>query len=190
MSQSSLTSKLHKGISVPSNIDFTMNFSPDGQAVTIIFSNVHMAIEPVQPSIQTKVFTLHIPYFTDQPSVTMTMDLRGSISTDAGMDVRLVACAGDTTKVVDLLTDAGHTIALRGRSKDAMAAAHPSLPWSDFQDRVEFTVKTRAANPVCQLTLFLLLEHNTDTAASEGVQLALDSLDLEIVEPGKGTYQL
>jgi hypothetical protein len=81
------------------------NISPDGQAVTVIFSNLVLSVEPFQPAIRTKVFTLNLPYSTDQPSVTMTMDLRGAILAEAGMDVRLVACAGDTTKVVDLLAN-------------------------------------------------------------------------------------
>jgi hypothetical protein len=177
MSDSTLASKLREGISVPSNLDFTANISPDGQAVTIIFSNIHMGIEPTQQSpaggtpnqtaIQTKVVTLHIPYSTDQQSVTMIMNLRGFVDADAGADVRLVTCAGDTTKVVAL--------------KD--------VDQGNFQDTVEFTVQTGAAEPVCQITLFLLLEHNTDTAGSGGAQLAVDSLDLEIAKPGKGTYE-
>jgi hypothetical protein len=176
MSDSTLASKLREGISVPSNIDFMVNISPDGQAVTIVFSNVVIGIEPAvqgpaqihnQTALQTKVVTLHIPYSTDQPSVRMIMNLRGVVGADAGADVRLVTCAGDTTKVVDL--------------KD--------VDQGDFQDTVEFTVQTRAAEPVCQITLFLLLEHNTDTAGSGGAQLAVHSLDLEIAKPGKGTYK-
>ena len=118
------------------------------------------------------------------------MDLRGAILADAGMDVRLVACAGDTTKVVDLLANPDQAVALRGTSRDAMVATHPSLNWSDFQDRVEFTVQTRAAKPVCQITLFLLVEHNTDITDAEGAVLVVDSMDLEIVTPGKGAFKL
>jgi hypothetical protein len=190
MEQSILTSKFDGGINVPANLDFVTDISPDGQAVTIIFSNLFLSVEPFQPAIRAKVFTLNLPYCTDQPSVTMTMDLRGAILADAGMDVRLVACAGDTTKVVDVLANPDQAVALRGTLKDAMVATHSSLNWSDFQDRVEFTVQTRAAKPVCQITLFLVVEHNTDTAGSEGAVLVVDSMDLEIVTPGKGAFKL
>ena len=199
MSHSILASKLHERISVPSNLGFATNISPDGQAATIIFDNLFVGINPAQQgavethdhtAIQTKVFTVHIPYSTDQQSVTMLMDLRGFADAGAGADVRLVACAGDTTKVVELSTDEGNLVKLKGTSKDAIAAEHPSMQLGDFRDRVEFTVQTRAAKPVCQITLFLLVEHNTDTTGSGGALLAVDSLDLEIVGPGKGTCQL
>jgi hypothetical protein len=197
MSHSILASELHERISVPSNIGFATDISDDGQATTIIFDNLLVSVEPARPralrdhtAIQTKVFTVHIPYSTDQQSVTMLMDLRGFVDARAGADVRLVACAGGTTKVVALSTDECNLAKLKGTSKDAIAAEHPSMQLGDFQDRVEFTVQTHAAKPVCQITLFLLVEDNTDTADSGGALLALDSLDLEIVGPGKGTCQL
>ena len=119
MEQSMLASKFDGRISVPSNLDFVTNISPDGEAVTIIFSNLVLSVEPLQPAIGTKVLTLHLPYATDQASVTITMDLHGAILAEAGRDVRLIACAGDTTKVVDLLAHAEQAIALRGTSRDA-----------------------------------------------------------------------
>jgi hypothetical protein len=178
MAQSSPASTLREGISVPSNIDFTANISPDGQAVSIIFSNVVISIEPArqnqagvisnQTAIQTKIVTMHIPYSTDQQSVTMIMNLRGFVNADAGADGRLVACAGDTTKVVDL----------------------KHVDQGNFQDTVEFTVQTHAAKPVGQITLFLLVEHDISTDGSGGALLTVDSLDLEIATPGSGTYKL
>jgi hypothetical protein len=192
MEQAMLASKFNGRISVPSNLDFVTDISPDGEAVTIIFSNLVLSVEPLPTAIRTKtkVFTLHLPYSTDQGSVTMTMDLRGAILAEAGRDVRLVACAGDTTKVVDLLAHADQAVVLRGPARDAMVATHPSVNWSDFHDRVAFTVQTRAAQPVCQITLFLVVEHNTDSTDAEGAVLVVDSLDLEIVMPDTGTFTL
>lgn len=190
MEQAMLASKFDGRISVPSNLDFVTNISPDGEAVTIIFSNLVLSVEPLQPAIRTKVFTLHLPYSTNQGSVTMTMDLRGAILAEAGRDVRLVACAGDTTKVVDLVAHADQAVALRGTARDAMVATHPSVNWSDFHERVAFTVQTRAAQPVCQIRLFLVVEHNTDSTDAEGAMLVVDSLDLEIVMPDTGTFTL
>src|SRR5258708_3670692 len=101
-----------KGIRIPSNFDFTTDISPDGQAVTIIFSNALVSLEPArrsragvlsnQTAIQTKVVTLHMPYATDLRSVTMVMNLRGFVQAEAGAAGRLVVCAGDSTTVVDL----------------------------------------------------------------------------------------
>jgi hypothetical protein len=177
MEKCSLTSKLSKDIHVPSNLDFTTDISPDGQAVTIIFSNAVVSIEPArrsragvlsnQTAIQTKLVTMHVPYSTDQPCVTMTMNLRGFVNAEDGADGRLVACAGDRTNVVDL----------------------KHVDQGNFHETVEFTVQTRAAKPVCQITLFLLVEHDTDTDGSGGAHLTVDSLDLEIATPGSGVYQ-
>jgi hypothetical protein len=188
MAQSHVVSKFEKGISVPSNLDFVTDISPDGEAMTIIFSNLSLTVAPLAPAIRTKVFTLNLPYATDQASVTMTMDLRGAIAADAGRDVRLVACAGDTTQVVNLSAPPGQEYGLKGTAKDALAATHPSLPWSDFHERFTFTVETRAAKPVCQTTLFLVVEHNTDITDAEGAVLVVDSMDLEIVTPATGTF--
>jgi hypothetical protein len=177
MDKCSLAATFSKGIRVPSNLDFTTDISPDGQAMTIIFSNAMVSLEPArrsragvlsnQTAIQTKVVTLHMPYATDLRSVTMVMNLRGFVRAEAGAVGRLVVCAGDSTTVVDLKhADEG-----------------------DYHETVEFTVQAHAAEPVCQITLVLLVEHDTDTDGSGGAHLTVDSLDLEIAMPGKGTYQ-
>jgi hypothetical protein len=177
MEKCSLAAKFSERISVPSNLDFTTNISPDGQAVTIIFSNAVVSIEPArqsqagvidnQTAVQTKMVTMHLPYSTDQPRVTMIMNLRGFVNAEAGADGRLVACAGNITKVVDL----------------------KHVDQGNFHETVEFIVQTRAAKPVCQITLFLLVEHDIDTDGSGGAHLTVDSLDLEIATPGSGTYK-
>lgn len=187
-------SELGKGIRVPSNLGFTTNVSDDGQAATIIFDNLIVEISPTQKSaaathnqtaIQTKVATLNLPYKTDQRSVTMTMDLRGFADTDSAASARLVACAGDKTTVVDLSTD---KVKLKGKSKCALKAEHAEAQFGDWQDRVEFTVQTHAEEPVLQITLFLLVEHNTDAPDAGGALLAVDSLDLEIAKSEKAAY--
>ena len=188
MEQSSVASQFGRRISVPANLDFVTSLSPDGEAVTIIFSNLFLAVEPLEPAIRTKVCTLNLPYTTDQASVTMTMDLRGAILAETGREVRLVACAGDTTHVVDLSAQPEQGCAERGTARDALIATHPSVHWSDFQDRVALTVQTRAAKPVCQITLFLVVEHHTESPDAEGAVLVVDSLDLAMVLPETGTF--
>ena len=84
MAQSSLASRFHEGISVPSNLNFTTPpLPPNGRTLTINFSNAEISIGPAQQlpageilgqtALQTKVVTLHIPYSTDQPRVKMRM---------------------------------------------------------------------------------------------------------------------
>src|SRR5690349_18631193 len=71
---------LGKDISVPANLNFSTNVSPDGQAVTVLFGNLEASIEPVakassvpggpsvapsnQTSIDSKTATLNLPYAT------------------------------------------------------------------------------------------------------------------------------
>jgi hypothetical protein len=177
MDTCSLAATFSKGIRVPSNLDFTTDISPDGQAVTIIFSNAMVSLEPArrsragvlsnQTAMQTKVVTLQLPYATDLRRVPMVMNLRGFVQAEAGAAGRLVVCAGNRTTVVDL------THADQG----------------DYHATVEFTVQAHAAESMCQITLVLLVEHDTDTDGSGGAHLTVDSLDLEITMPGQGTYQ-
>jgi hypothetical protein len=50
MHKCSLAATFSKGIRVPSNFDFTTDISPDGQAVTMIFSNAMVSLEPARRS--------------------------------------------------------------------------------------------------------------------------------------------
>ncbi len=188
-------SELGKEIRVPTNLGIATNFSPDGQAATVIFDNLYVEVSPArkgaaftlnQTATQTKVATLNIPYTTDQRSVKMTMDLRGFADVDSAATARLVACVGDKTAVVDLSTD---TVELKGELKSELTAENAEAKFGDWQDRIEFTVQTHAAKPVLQITLFLLVEHNTDAADAGGALLAVDSLDLEIAKAGKASYK-
>jgi hypothetical protein len=191
-------SGLGKEVRVPSNLGFSTNFSPDAQAATIIFDNLHVEVGPAkkgaagahnQTAIRTKVATLNIPYKTDQRSVTMTMDVRGFADVDSAASARLVVCAGDTTKVLALSAGKAKKVELKGKCKGTIAEEQPGAQFDDWEDRVEFTVQTHAAKPVLQITLFLLVEHDTDAADTGGALLVVDSLDLEIAAPGKAAYR-
>lgn len=190
-------SELGKGILVPSNLGIATNVSPDAQAATIIFDNLFVEISSArkgaaathnQTAIQSKVATLHIPYKTDQRSVKMTMDLRGFTDIDSAASARLVACVGNKTEVVNLLAGKAKKLELKGKSKSEFTAEHPETQYGDWQHRIEFTVQTHADKPVLQITLFLLVEHDTDTADAGSSLLAVDSLDLEIAKSGKAAY--
>jgi hypothetical protein len=183
------TTELGKDIRVAANVGLATNVSSDGQAATVLFDNVLVELEPAvktaagtqnQTSTRTKVVTLEVPYTTDARSLTMTLDIRGSIDADAASTARLIACAGDATKVLSLSPAGTEKVQLKGKAKATAAAAYPQAKLGDFQDRVEFTVQTRAAKPVLQITLLLLVEHDTDNEGD--ALLVVDSLDLEITK--------
>jgi hypothetical protein len=189
-------SELRKEVRVPTNLGFATSVSADGQAATLIFDNLYVAVEPAskgaagtsgQTAAATKVVTFEIPYSTDRPSLKMYLDLRGFLSADAGANVRLVACAGDTTKVVDISTGQDDPVQFKGKSKEAITAGRDGAKFGDFFDRIEFTVQPRAAKPVRQVTLLLVADHDTDSPGSGGALLAVDSLDLSVSKSEKGT---
>jgi hypothetical protein len=189
------------GPRVPANVGFAFNLSPDKQAMTVIFDNLLQEVEPAgkglrgtlgQTASKAKVFTLEVPYATDQRSVRMAMDLRGYASADADSCVKLIAQAGDSTTVIDVFeSTGGGAVKLKGKAKNELQSS--STPGkgksTDFAKRVEFNVPTHAANPVCQVTLILLAEHDTDTAGSGGGVVMVDSLDLSFASPGQGQYK-
>jgi hypothetical protein len=187
-------SQLGKDIRVPANNEIATNVSDDAQAATILFDNLVVSVDPAlkgsgavhnQTAIQTKTFTVNVPYTTDQRSVTFTMDLRGYVQHDSGATIRLIACAGDKTKIVHVVPDKAKEVKLKGHSKNTVAAEHPGITLGDFQERIEFTIQKRAAKPIAQITLFLVAEHDTDVADAGGAVLAIDSLDLSIEKSTK-----
>jgi len=80
---------------------------------------------------------------------------------------------------------------LKGKTKEALLSAREPLKGvsTDFLKRIEFTVQAHAAKPVCQITLILLVEHDTDTADSGGAVVMVDSLDLSLAGAGQGKYK-
>jgi hypothetical protein len=193
------SSALSKKISVPSNLGFSFNVSPDSQAATILFDNLIVDIGPAsqgarttqnQTAIQTKLATIHVPYTTGQRSVTMNMDLRGFAHVDSGGTARLVACVGDKTQVLKLSADKANKVELKGNCKCVLAEERPDVIFDDWTNRVTFTVQVCAAKPVLQITLFLLVEHDTDAdGGGGGALLAVDSLDLEIAKSNKAAIK-
>ncbi|MFG0262439.1 MAG: hypothetical protein ACF788_08610 [Novipirellula sp. JB048] len=191
---SNLASKFGKEVRVPSNLGFSTNISDDGQTLTLIFDNLLVDLRATQQgarathnqtAIETKVFTVNIPYSTSAKDMQMAMDVRGFLSSDPGATVRLVACAGGATKVVDLCTDKSKGTKLKGDRKKSLMAEYPEYQFGDFQDRVEFTLQPHAKKPVCQVTLLLVVERDTDTAGDGGALMVVDSLDLSFAEPNE-----
>ena len=71
-----------------------------------------------------------------------------------------------------------------------MVATHPERHWSDFPGSGRAHRPDACGQPVCQITLFLVVEHPTDSTDAEGAVLVVDSLDLAIVMPDTGTFTL
>ena len=98
--------------------------------------------------------------------------------------IALVACSG--------VADAKHKKRHKKKAKPAPPAA-PATPvtekTAEYNQRIEFTVHKQAANPVCQITLVLLAEHDTDTAGAGVALLTVDTLDLSIKTAGQAQYK-
>ena len=187
--------KIGKPIRIPANTGFATNVSRDGQTAGILFDNAYVSVDPPQQgarsthnqtAIQTKVISLEVPY-TGQPeeSLAMAMDIRGFRSAHPGASVRLVACAGDATEVVNLSGKQPKSVKLKGKTKAALTTEDDDLSDADFEQRIEFKLATHAAKPVLQITLFLVAEQDTDSADAGGALLAVDSIDLSIAEQSK-----
>jgi hypothetical protein len=190
-------STFQKEIRIPANVGFSTNVSPEGKAATVLFDNVVVEVNAVagsnavgqppsnQTAISTKTVTLNIPYSTDQRSLDVRLDVRGFFSRGAGSNIRLVACAGGSTHVLKVADSTVKDVKLKGKCKEKRQAEQPAFQPENFQDRVQFTVQKHAAKPVCQVTLFLAVEHDADAPNSGGALLQIDSLDFEIESPGK-----
>ena len=204
---------------VPANTEIAVSTSTDKQSVELIFDNLAVTAEPVlsssgQTVSQSKVFTVNIPFATDQASVKMVLDLRGFADVDSAASLSLIAHAGDTTTVVDLFAPsnananvkAGAPVKSKTNANAAAKAQHlakkkakpappaaPATPvtekTAEYNQRIEFTVHKQAANPVCQITLVLLAEHDTDTAGAGVALLTVDTLDLSIKTAGQAQYK-
>ena len=188
-------------VRVPANVGFASNVTVDGKALTMIFDNLLVEIAGPragasgtigQTTQQTKVFTVEVPYTTDRRSVKMTMDLRGFVNASNTANARLLAIAGDQVKVVDLtkIDRAGGSLdpKHKGHTKSRLLASEKrpaSEMYGDFAGRVVFTEQRHAKNPVCQITLVLLVQSDTDVADSGGALLLVDSLELMLPSGGK-----
>jgi hypothetical protein len=182
MAECSSESRFLDGVSIPSNVGFSVAplSTPKGIATTINLDNVEIGLLPAQrtssgvfnqTAIATKIVTLNVPYATDQSRVRMRMNVHGLLDPtplEPGMEARLIACAGDTTKVIDLSQrDVG----------------------GFYNESFEFTVHSSAAEPKCQVTLWLFLEHDTDIDNAGEAALSVQSLNLEILSE-HGAYDL
>ena len=188
-------SKFGNNVRVPANTGFTTTVSEDGQATTLIFDNLYTQVGPTvvgaqgafnQTVSEPKVFTVNVPYSTDQETVTMHIDVRGFASVDPGASVKLVACVGGSARVLQVVPAKNKSVKLKGKSKEAFANKASAHYSGDFQDRVAFRLHTHSAKPVCQITLFLLAEHETDKKDTGAALLVIDSLDLEFNDGVKG----
>jgi hypothetical protein len=189
---------------VPANTGFSFNVAPDSKALNVVFDNLYQDVPAATKgparilgltASQTKAFTLKVPYATDEKSVRIAMDLRGCASADGVSCVKFIAHAGDTTQGIDVLEasgdKAGAPVKLKDKAKETVLATtdRPKGKATDYVKRLEFTLQTNAAKPVCQITLILLAEHDTDTPDAGGAVVMVDSLDLSFTTTGQGQFR-
>jgi len=143
-------------------VQFATAFSPDSQAVTMIFSNLEIATDEsgrgTLPNVQTKKF-IYVLQPESSKEVYITQDFRGFVSTSGSGSASLVIHSGGTTTVVDL--------------KKAIEEAEGS-----YNTRIETRVP--AGRPL-QTTVFLLVDRLPGDDDSSG-HLTVDSIDA-VVNP-------
>lgn len=144
-------------------IGVVSDFSEDGQAATLIFSNLQVDIgDSSGVFVTTRTVSLSIPVENNDQNLRITQGISGHVTVDGTTRaVLLVQAAGDTT-LVDL-RKAGRAIEQAGNS------------W-DFAETIEGELRAGAAY---HITFFLLVERDADHAEI-GASLGIDSLDLEI----------
>jgi hypothetical protein len=196
--QAPATTAFSKGVRVPANITYDTALSVDGQVLALIFDNLSVEVaRPVkgqsgvfnQTAIDTKLFTVEVPYATDLRSVDMSIEIRGTCIVEQGGVVRLVACAGGATKVIDLSAKSGKKVALKGQAKAKLAGQKDASAYVDFQDTLDFNLPTSAAKPVCQISLFLVAEHTTDNPDAGSALILVDSIDVSIKNSGSAAIK-
>lgn len=180
-----------KNVNIPANTGFATNVSPDGQAVTVLFDDMVVSVElprvgmtgnvSDQTTIQTKVVTLNFPFSTDKRSVKLNIDVRGYRSFGSGATGRLVVSAGGTTHSVKL-SETKKGVSFKGKLKDSK---DQKVLDGSFEERVEVTVPVHAKKPVCQVTLFLVAEQDTDVKDAGGALLTLDTMDVTFATGAK-----
>jgi hypothetical protein len=134
-------------------IRFSQAFSPDDQAVTLLFENLLAGVGGRDRTlVATQVASFTLPVSDSATALRVQLNIRGYVQTQPGTRAVLVAHLGDTTALASLPADA------------------------DYQQDLEATLP---AGVDVQTSLFLLAERN---AANEnlGALLTVDSLDLSL----------
>ena len=172
-------------------VQFVTAFSPDSQAVTMIFSNLLIGTEigrGTLPSVQTNKFT-YVLQPESSKEVYVTQDIRGFASTSGSSSASLVIHSGGKTTVVDLkkaieearggakkATSETHGKALNAAREKGFTSGEAPEGNHNFFTRIETRVP--AGRPL-QTTVFLLVDRLTGDDGSEGL-LTVDSIDAEV----------
>ncbi len=181
------TAKFGKSVTIPANTGYSFNVSDDQEVLTVIFDNVVVELSPIvasqtgaqdQTSIQSKLITLRIPCVIKEEMLSVTADIRGVVSADSGVQPRLIVCAGDTSYVAKLKPKKAKVKFKQGSKKKLTENYEGET--IDFEERFVFKVTPKAKKPVCQVTLVLVLERDSDEPDSGSGLLVVDSLDLSM----------
>jgi hypothetical protein len=172
-------------------VQFVTAFSPDSQAVTMIFSNLLIDTEigrGTLPSVQTNKFT-YVLQPESSKEVYVTQDIRGFVSISGSGSASLVIHSGGKTTVVDLkkaieearggakkATSETHGKALNAAREKGFTSGEAPEEGHNFFTRIETSVP--AGRPL-QTTVFLLVDRLTGDDGSEGL-LTVDAIDAEV----------
>lgn len=87
--------------------EFSVNVSPDGEAMTVVFSNLQLAFPNGKAFSASKVATLRIPFALpdDRDLVGFVQDIRGHVQQTQGARLALIADLGGATKVFEFPYD-------------------------------------------------------------------------------------
>ena len=135
----------------------TTSISDDGQAATIIFDSLEVAVGGISkgPQVETQTLTIVMPV-TQEGRPHVSQDVRGYFQADPGARCVLLYQAAGKTHVVDLPS-------VCGRDGDYTFTTTTTLP--------EGSTSFRA-------TFFLLVDRDNDDPET-GAMLTVDTLDLE-----------
>ena len=143
------------GVRLENALRISSAISPDGQAVSVIFDNLVVAVDGTKGSpIATQVASIVIPITENDAPLVVRQDIRGFVSIHLGTRAALIAYLGGKTFLVDL----------------------PTTPVSEG-DYFRTFESTLPAGVNYQATFFLLVECDSN-GPDVGAHLTVDSLDI------------
>ena len=186
-------------VDLPGAVQIATGFSPDKQAVTVIFRNLTASVEGDSHDLTRSLAqTVAVPLTVGSSKTHLTQDVRGFLSVTGKATASLIVISGGTTTVVNLKaardepkTDHPASPSWDAAVKGFQALPPPTYPVGspkqlpkppvgdsfNFNTRIETDV---LAGSTHRVTLILVVESDQN---HEDALLTVDSLDVAIVNP-------
>jgi len=149
------------GVRLENTLRISSTISPDGQAVSVIFDNLVVAVGSTKGHpIATQVASIIVPMTENDAPLIVRQDIRGFVSIALGARAALIAHLGGKTFLVDL----------------------PTTPVSQG-DYLRTFESTLPAGVDYQATFFLLVECDSN-GPDVGAHLTVDALDITLKTQG------